>query len=159
MAEFIDFEAVVETEAETVTVEEEENDEENQVCDVDSFLDDAEKENDDVDFYRQLENTNKSIDQTLQEEYELSLAEIENFDDFSNFCESSEDELGPVDEFKDSNKRLEKFEETLIPKSENHNTFPDVIFYGVRFNVTEKSNICSDNDFQEEIENVFNKID
>ena len=50
MAEFIDFEAVVETEAETVTVEEEENDEENQVCDVDSFLDDAEKENDDVDF-------------------------------------------------------------------------------------------------------------
>ena len=59
---------------------------------------------------------------------------------------------------KDSNKRLEKFEETLIPKSENHNTFPDVIFYGVRFNVTEKSNICSDNDFQEEIENVFNKI-
>ena len=159
MAEFIDFEAVVETEAETVTVEEEENDEENQVCDVDSFLDDAEKENDDVDFYRQLENTNKSIDQTLQEEYELSLAEIENFDNFSNFCESSEDELGPVDEFKDSNKRLEKFEETLIPKSENHNTFPDVIFYGVRFNVTEKSNICSDNDFQEEIENVFNKID
>ena len=159
MAEFIDFEAVVETEAETVTVEEEENDEENQVCDVDSFLDDAEKENDDVDFYRQLENTNKSIDQTLQEEYELSLAEIENFDDFSNFCEPSEDELGPVDEFKDSNKRLEKFEETLIPKSENHNTFPDVIFYGVRFNVTEKSNICSDNDFQEEIENVFNKID
>ena len=159
MAEFIDFEAVVETEAETVTVEEEENDEENQVCDVDSFLDDAEKENDDVDFYRQLENTNKSIDQTLQEEYELSLAEIENFDNFSNFCESSEDELGPVDEFKDSNKRLEKFEETLIPKSENHNTFPDVIFYGVRFNVTEKSNICSDNDFQDEIENVFNKID
>ena len=47
----------------------------------------------------------------------------------------------------------------MIPKSENHNTFPDVIFYGVRFNVTEKSNICSDNDFQDEIENVFNKID
>ena len=109
--------------------------------------------------YRQLENIYKPIDQTLQEEYKLSLAKIENFDDFSNFCESSEDESGPVDEFKGSNKRLEKFEETFITKSENHNTFPDAIFYGVRFNTTEKSNICSDNDFKEEIKNVFNKID
>ena len=102
---------------------------------------------------------NKPIDQTPQEECELSLAEIENFDDFSNFCESSEDELGPVDEFKDSNKRLEELEEILIPKYENHNTFPDTIFYGVRFDVTKKSDICSDNDFQQDIENIFNKID
>ena len=47
----------------------------------------------------------------------------------------------------------------MISKSENHNNFPDAIFYGVRFNVTEKSDICSDNNFKEEIENVFNKID
>ena len=63
MTEFIDFGAVVETEVKTVTVEEEENDEENQVTEVDSFTDDAEKEDDDVDFYRQLENINKPIDQ------------------------------------------------------------------------------------------------
>ena len=43
MAGIIDFEAVVEPEAETVTVEEEENDEENQVSDVNSFIDDAKK--------------------------------------------------------------------------------------------------------------------
>ena len=55
-AEFIDFEAVVESEAQTVTIEEEEHDQENQVSDVDTFIDDAEKEDDDVDFYRQLEN-------------------------------------------------------------------------------------------------------
>ena len=36
MAEFVDFEAMV---VRTVTVEEEENDEENQVSDVDSFID------------------------------------------------------------------------------------------------------------------------
>ena len=47
----------------------------------------------------------------------------------------------------------------MISKSENHNNFPDAIFYGVRFNATEKSDICSDNNFKEEIENVFNKID
>ena len=43
MAGIIDFEAVVEPETETVTVEEKENNEENQVSDVDSFTDDAEK--------------------------------------------------------------------------------------------------------------------
>ena len=47
---------MVESEAQTVTIEEEENDQENQVSDVDTFIDDAEKEDDDVDFYRQLEN-------------------------------------------------------------------------------------------------------
>ena len=47
----------------------------------------------------------------------------------------------------------------MIPKSENHKTFPDAIFYGVRFDVTQKSDICSDNDFQEDIKNIFNKID
>ena len=47
----------------------------------------------------------------------------------------------------------------MIPKYENHNTFPDTIFYGVRFDVTQKSDICSDNDFQQDIENIFNKID
>ena len=115
MAEFIDFEGIIKPKTETVTVEEEENDEENELSDIDSFIYDIEKEDDDVAFYRQLENINKLIDQTLQEEYELSFTEIENFNDFSNFSESSEDELAPVDEFKDSNKRLEKFEGTLIP--------------------------------------------
>ena len=115
MAEFIDFEGIIKPEIETVTVEEEENDEENELSDIDSFIYDIEKEDDDVAFYRQLENINKLIDQTLQEEYDLSFTEIENFNDFSNFSESSEDELAPVDEFKDSNKRLEKFEGTLIP--------------------------------------------
>ena len=115
MAEFIDFEGIIKPEIETVTVEEEENDEENELSDIDSFIYDIEKEDDDVAFYRQLENINKLIDQTLQEEYDLSFTEIENFNDFSNFSESSEDELAPVDEFKDPNKRLEKFEGTLIP--------------------------------------------
>ena len=75
------------------------------------------KKDDDVSFYRQFENIHKLIDETLKEEYENSLVEIENFSDFS-----LEEELGEVDEFKNSDKRLEKFESTLFPKSEkNHN--------------------------------------
>ena len=119
MADFIYFETT--TTDENGTTEIENDDEEDEVTDVDSFIDDNEKDND-VSFYRQFENVDKSIDETLKEEYKNSLVEIENFNDFSNFCESSEEEIGEVHEFKDSNKRLEKFESTLSPKfEEKHN--------------------------------------
>ena len=76
------------------------------VSDVDSSIDNNEKIGEsDATFYRQLENIDRPVDETLKEEYEQSLAEIKNFDEFSNFCESTEDELGKVDEFKDSAKR------------------------------------------------------
>ena len=80
MAEFIDFEAITEQD-ETVLVEtDDEEDEENEVSDVDSFIDDNEKiAESDAKFYRQLENIDKSVDETLKEECEQSLAEIENF--------------------------------------------------------------------------------
>ena len=162
MAEFIELEPVTEA-SDTVVIDETDDEEngnkENEVSDIDSFLDDTKKgEENDVKFYRQLENVSKLIDKTLQEEYKLSLTEAKNFNDFSNFCESSKDELGAVDEFKDSGKRLEKFEDTLFPKFEEHNTFPDSILYEVRFNVTEKRNLCPDNNFQEDIETIFNNI-
>lgn len=161
MAEFIEFEAVTEA-SDTVVIDETDDEEngnkENEVSDVDSFNDDTEKgEQNDVKFYRQLENVSKLTDKTLQQEYKLSLIEAENFNDFSNFCESSKVELGTVDEFKDSGKRLEKFEDTLFSKFEEHNTFSDSILYEVRFNVTEKRNLCPDNNFQEDIEAIFSK--
>ena len=131
MADFIDFEAVTD-QNETVVIEtDDEEDEESEVSDIDSFI---------------------------EEEYELSLAEVENFDDFSNFCEYSEDELGKVDEFKNSNKRLEKFEETLFPKSEEHTSFPNSILYAVRFDDTKNIDVCSDGEFEENIETIFNKL-
>ena len=162
MAEFIEYEAVTEA-SDTVVIDETDDEEngnkENEVSDVDLFIDDTEKgEENDVKFYRQLENVSKLIDKILQEEYKLSLTEAENLNDFSKFCESSKDELGEVDEFKDSGKRLEIFEDTLFPKFEEHNTFPDSILDEVRFNVTEKRNLFPDNNFQEDIETIFNKI-
>ena len=144
MADFIDFEAVTDQNETFVIETDDEEDEESEVSDIDSFIDDDKKVG---------EN-----DETLQEEYELSLAEVENFDDFSNFCEYSEDELGKVDEFKNSNKRLEKFEETLFPKSEEHNSFPNSILYAVRFDDTKNIDVCSDGEFEENIETIFNKL-
>ena len=93
----------------------------------------------------------------MKEEYEKSLVEIENFDDFSNFCESSEEELGEVDEFKESEKRLEKFDETLFSTSdETINTFPNAVLYAV---VTQKIDVCSNDKLNEANEKVFEKID
>ena len=157
MADLIHFETT--TTDENGTIEIENDDDEDEVSDVDSFIDDNEKDNG-VSFYRQFENVDKSIDETVKEEYENSLVEIENFNDFSNFCESSEEELGEVDEFKDSDKMLEKLESTLFPKSEEkYNSFPNLILYALQFNITHKIDACTDDEFKDVIETLFDKID
>ena len=156
MGDFIHFETTTTDENGTIKIEN--DDEEDEVSDVDSFIDDNEKDND-VSFYRQLKNVDKSIDETLKEEYENSLVKIENFNDFSNFYESSEEELGEVDEFKDSDKRLGKFERALFPKSEEkHNSFPDSILYALRFDITHKIDACTDDEFKDVIETLFDKV-
>ena len=53
------------------------------------------------------------------------MGDIEKID-LSNFCEISEEE-GEIDEFKDTEKRIEKFKETRFPiridDDENYNSF------------------------------------
>ena len=78
MAEFINFE---------VGVEEDNNDEEeNEVSDdsdldsLSSFIDNKETEND-VNFYRNFDNVETDIEQTLKAEYDRGLEDIENFDE------------------------------------------------------------------------------
>ena len=77
MAEFINFE---------VGVEEDNNDEEeNEVSDdsdldsLSSFIDNKETEND-VNFYRNFDNVETDIEQTLKADYDRGLEDIENFD-------------------------------------------------------------------------------
>ena len=78
MAEFINFE---------VGVEEDNNEEEeNEVSDdsdldsLSSFIDNKETEND-VNFYRNFDNVETDIEQTLKAEYDRGLEDIENFDE------------------------------------------------------------------------------
>ena len=77
MAEFINFQ---------VGVEEDNNEEEeNEVSDdsdldsLSSFIDNKETEND-VNFYRNFDNVETDIEQTLKAEYDRGLEDIENFD-------------------------------------------------------------------------------
>ena len=70
-------------------------------------------------FYRNFDNV-FDIEQTLKAEYDKGLDDIENFDEISNLCESSEDEA-EIDEFKTSAERIN------IRRGESYIASPDWI--------------------------------
>ena len=141
MAKFIDFEVSVE--------EQNEKDKEDKVSDDDwvhlkFFIDDNEVENDRT-FYQQFENVSNSIDDILKEEYGKSMRDIEKLES-SNLSETSEEE-GEIDDFKDTEKRIEEFKETLfpVPRSKNDicKSFVNAIFCTVRFKNEQKLNFVA----------------
>ena len=64
---------------------------------------------------------------------------------------------------KDTEKRIEKFKETLFPVStdndddeSNYNSFINAIFFAIRFNVEQKTTLCSLAELKESIDsNLF----
>ena len=93
-----------------------------------SFIDGNVQTNDE-NFYRSFDNVETDINEILQKEYENGLQKIKNFDDISNLCQSSEEEL-EVHDFKNSEQRVDKFNETLYPKvyEDEQHTFIKVIY-------------------------------
>ena len=126
-----------------------------------SFIDDDEEDDAVSSFYHKFKNVNISVDEKLDEEYKKSLIDIQNLE-CSNFCEMSEEE-GEVDKFKDVEKRVDKFKETLLPlpsenENENVNLFVNAILFAIRFDLEEKANSCSLNDLRQELpieDNLF----
>ena len=112
---------------------------------MESFIDDNDEIENDRTFYQKFENVTTSIDDVLKEEYDKSIVDIQKVD-VSNFCETSEEEIEiEIDEIKDTEKRIEKFKETLFPVSmdndddeNNYNCFVNAIFFAIRFNVEQK---------------------
>ena len=130
MTDLIDFEVSVEDNNKN-----EEKDDEVSDSDLDSlksFIDDNDEIENDRTFYQKFENVTTSIDDVLKEEYDKSIVDIQKVD-VSNFCETSEEEI-EIDEFKDTEKRIEKFEETLFQVSmgndddeNNYNSFVNAV--------------------------------
>ena len=130
MADFIDFEVSVYDNNKN-----EEKDDEVSDSDLDSlksFIDDNDEIENGRKFYQKFENLTTSIDDVLKEEYDKSIVDIQKVD-VSNFCETSEEEI-EIDEFKDTEKRIEKFEETLFQVSmgndddeNNYNSFVNAV--------------------------------
>ena len=147
MTDFIDFEISVEDD----NNKNEEKDDEVSDSDLDSlksFIDDNDEIENDRTFYQKFENVTTSIDDVLKEEYDKSIVGIQKID-VSNFCETSEEEIEiEIDEFKDTEKRIEKFKENLFPVStvndddeNNHNSFVNTIFFAITFNVEQKTDM------------------
>ena len=115
-----------------------------------SFIDDNDEIENDRTFYQKFENVTTSIDDVLKEEHDKSIVDIQKID-VSNFCETSEEEIEiEIDEFKDTEKRIEKFKETVFPVStdidddeNNYNSFVNAIFFAITFNVEQKTGLCS----------------
>ena len=158
MTDFNDFDVSVED-----NNQDEEKDDEVSDSDLDSlksFIDDNDEIENDRTFYQKFENVTTSINDVSKEEYAKSIVKIQNID-VSNFCETSEEEIEiETDEFKDTEKRIEKFKETLFPVStdndddeNNYNSFVNAIFFAIRFNVEQKNDLCSLAELKELVDN------
>ena len=116
MAQFIDFEVEV---SDTEKIK----DDEDEVCSnnsLNSFINDStssddEKTNEES-FYRKFDNMETSVDEILKQEHDQSIQDMEDID-LSNLCKTSEEE-GEIDEFKESEKRVDKFTETFFSNFE-----------------------------------------
>ena len=105
------------------------------------FFDDKTKIEENKTCYYKFENATKYIDETLAEEFDERMREIENLNEVSNSCESPEQE-GEIDEFKEVEKIIKKFEKTLHPSAIGgeegaNNSFFYAILFALRFGVSE----------------------
>ena len=158
MASFIDFE---------VSVDDKDKDKDNKVNDDSdaesllSFIDDNVQTND-ANFYQSFDNKETDINERLVKEYEKGLQEIKNLDDISNLCETSEEE-NEIDYFKNSEQRIDKFKETLFPKSKENDepySFISAILHAIRFPKEQKTDICIKDNLKEIIDqNLINELD
>ena len=116
MTDLIDFEVSVESKNKNEQSEDEVSD-----SDLDSlkpFIDDNDEIENDRTFYQKFQNVTTSIDDVLKEEYDKSIVDNQKID-VSNFCERSEEI--EIDEFKDTEKGIEKSKETLFSVSTEDN--------------------------------------
>ena len=157
MAEFIDFEVGVE---EYKNEEEEENEVsgDSDLDSLSSFIDNEETEND-VSFYQNFGNVETAIEQTLTAEYDGGLGDIEEFDEISNLCESSEEEA-EIDKFETLAEKVKCFGKSLLPKTKldeeiEHNNFIRIILYAIRYDKENKTDLCDKNEFKKTIDEIL----
>ena len=162
MAEFINFEVSVKDDKEHKKVSNN-SDLDSDVDSISSFIDDEEQGND-IDFYHNFNNVETDIEQTLKSEYDEGIKDLQDFDEISNLCQSSEDEA-EIDNFEKASEKVKAFTESLLlnVESENgteQNNFIRVILYALRFDKTNKKDICEKNELKTVIdEKLIDQLD
>ena len=131
MAEFIHFEA---EHSDSDNSEYEEN-----MSDMKSFINDESDENEDENYgFANLEEANRRIE-------EEAMQRIQDCDDYSNLCAESDEDESSIFEFDTSETRIQKFENELLPKTDQkdeHDSFIRVILYKIRNILENKTDIC-----------------
>ena len=97
-----------------------------------------------------------SVDDILKQEYDKSIQDIDHIG-LWNLCETSEEE-NEVDQFKESEKRVEKFTETLFTISktdQNSNSLTSAILFYIRYILENKIDVCNVDNLQWSINNNF----
>ena len=136
----------------------------------DSFINDNDQNvNTDVSFYRGFTNVENDIEQVLKESYEESLEDLDNFDEISNLCYGSEEEKLEIDDFKNFEVDIEKFEETLFPRvdvevQKIHKQICYTILYALRYDNDKSTDACDIAELQkifdsDLINNLVNKFE
>ena len=88
----------------------------------------------------------------MKEEYDRGLEDIENFQEISNLCKNSEDEL-KIDDFKNAKEKIVSFNEELFPNThDKNNQLINVLLLAIRFDKVGKTNVCDQNEFKENID-------
>ena len=150
MAQYINFEA----EAEFLDAESGKEDDEVSFVSESSLIDNQEIGND-ADFYR-FTNPENDIDQVLAEAEEKALADIEQFDEVSNLCDSSDSE-SQINDFKESQIDITKFKATSFPRVHEtqqkiENQFCKAVLYAIKFDKNGSKDVCTQEGFQKLID-------
>ena len=96
------------------------------------------------------------VDEILKQEYDQSMQDMDDIY-LSNLCKTSEEE-GEIDEFKESEKRVDKFMETIFPISKNNqknNSLTNATLFNIRYILENKADVCSPDDLKLSINNNF----
>ena len=150
MTDFTDFE---------VSVEDDEVSN-NDLDSLKSFIDDNDGIENSRTFYQKFENVTIFTDDALKEGYGKIIVDIQKID-VSNVCKTSEEGIDvETDEFKVTEKAKEKVKETLFPVStdndddeNNYNSFVNALFFAIRFNIEQKTDLRSSDELNESVDN------
>ena len=154
MADFIHFEAEVSGNESLENENENDND-----IEMNSFIND-ESESEDENF--EFTNVNINIREANERIEQEALQRIHDCDEYSNLSYASDDDESSIFEFAGSENHIEKFKQSLLPKStdEIHHNFVNVILFKIREITEGKTDICSQDELlkNKTIKKIFEKL-
>ena len=145
MADFVHFEAEVSGNDSS------ESENENDLDEMKSFInDDSESDNENAENF-EFVNSEINIDEANKRIEQEALARIADCDDYSNLSYVSEEDESSIFEFADSQTHIDNFKSNLLPKNATdiHHNFIRVILYKIRQVTENKTDICDDEALKE----------